>query len=474
MLMRILFRLFILGFVLVPVRAQFDSGSTGEDGAFNPTASTTLTCPEPNCVFNFTTVNVPANVTVSFRQNSFNTPVTIVVQGDVTIAGTVSVAGSIGFRGSEGGAGGLGGPGGFRGGYGGRFDAHRLSGSGLGPGGGAPGSSATLCQDGGGSFGTPGRWNTRPTYGMPTLLPLMGGSGGAGGSCVNCTAYSGPGGGGGGGGGALLLASSTTITVTGIITADGGGPGQSAGDGACWGRSGSGGGIRLIANALTGNGQVRAYGGGEGGDGRIRLESGAPIPTSLQIYPNDPRVRSDLIFTPLEPPSVIVPALPSLQITTLDGVSVPYPLLGQFGASDVTLSTTGPKPVGLAASGIPLGTAVQVTVKPEIGSASVITVTSTPLTGTVESSTATATVELSIVGSYYLEARATFSVAAGAQEAMKVDGEKVKQMRVETALGAGSKVIYVLDSGKQVAAEKASLASSAAKSTHGSRDRNTR
>ncbi len=69
--------LFIAGLMLTPIRAQFDSGSTGEDGPFNPATSTMRECPEPNCVFNFETVNIPAGVTVTFRTNSFNTPVTI-------------------------------------------------------------------------------------------------------------------------------------------------------------------------------------------------------------------------------------------------------------------------------------------------------------------------------------------------------------------------------------------------------------
>lgn len=67
-----------------PVAAQtFSSGSTGADGAFNPTVSTTLPLP-PDGVFNFTTVNIPAGVTVQFQRNATNTPVFLLATGDVS------------------------------------------------------------------------------------------------------------------------------------------------------------------------------------------------------------------------------------------------------------------------------------------------------------------------------------------------------------------------------------------------------
>ncbi len=73
----------------------FSSGSTGLDGPFAPTANTTLALP-PTGVFNFTTVTIPAGVTVAVTPNGANTPVTILATGDVTIAGTLSVSGATG------------------------------------------------------------------------------------------------------------------------------------------------------------------------------------------------------------------------------------------------------------------------------------------------------------------------------------------------------------------------------------------
>jgi hypothetical protein len=63
----------------------FDSGSTGVNGAFVPTVNTERQLP-PDGVFNFTNVNIPAGVTVTFAKNATNTPVTILASGDVTIA----------------------------------------------------------------------------------------------------------------------------------------------------------------------------------------------------------------------------------------------------------------------------------------------------------------------------------------------------------------------------------------------------
>ena len=45
--------------------ADFVSGSTGALGVFNPTANTVVTLPSDG-VLNYTTVNIPAGVTITF------------------------------------------------------------------------------------------------------------------------------------------------------------------------------------------------------------------------------------------------------------------------------------------------------------------------------------------------------------------------------------------------------------------------
>ncbi len=260
--------------VTAHAQSGFVSGSTGADGAFNPTQSQTLQLPESG-VFNFSTVNIPAGVTIRFGRNSRNTPVIILATGNMTIAGTLDVSGLNGGQPF----GGQGGPGGFNGGTGGPATrvsgTFSLGGNGDGPGGGSGSGSASsptlFGAGGGGGFanpGIPGSWNSEPTvngaggprYGLPTLLPLIGGSGGGG---EGGFSSSGAGAGGGGGGGALLLASSSVINFGDdpftVRIAANGGNGFSANVGA---GGGSGGAVRLMANTISGALRVNAGGGG--------------------------------------------------------------------------------------------------------------------------------------------------------------------------------------------------------------------
>ena len=93
-----------------------DSGSDGRDGAFNPTKDTVINMGDhPDGIYQYTSVNIPAGVTVSFIPNAGNKPVVWLVQSNVGIYGTVNVSG----QSASGAIGGAGGPGGFGGGSGG-------------------------------------------------------------------------------------------------------------------------------------------------------------------------------------------------------------------------------------------------------------------------------------------------------------------------------------------------------------------
>ena len=118
----------------------FDSGSTGADGPLNPTVDTVIALPDDG-VFNYTSINIPAGVTVRFERNTTNTPVRLLVADDAQIDGIIDISGqdspAIGPAGdgvpADDGLPGIGGPGGFHGGGGG----------GAGGGGGGGGGPAT-------------------------------------------------------------------------------------------------------------------------------------------------------------------------------------------------------------------------------------------------------------------------------------------------------------------------------------------
>ena len=77
---------------LVPLAAlaQVNSGSDGHDGAFNPTTNTVINMADhPDGIYHYTSVNIPAGVTVWFVPNANNTPVVWLVQGDCVISGGI-------------------------------------------------------------------------------------------------------------------------------------------------------------------------------------------------------------------------------------------------------------------------------------------------------------------------------------------------------------------------------------------------
>ncbi|MBZ0160619.1 hypothetical protein [Candidatus Methylomirabilis sp.] len=443
------------------IAQTFDSGSTGADGVFNPTCTPTpctVMVPLPlSGTFNFTTINIPTGVTVKFIRNATNTSVTMLASGTVTIAGTIDGSGGAGASVGNGTTiapnGGLSGPGGFDGGDGADGINSTTGGTGLGPGGGEGGRlcSPYYLSAGGGSFGSAGGGGSYaagcvsatsgPTYGTNSLVPLIGGSGGGGGSA----SFGVTGAGGGGGGGALLIASSGTITFTGTLLARGGngpGPGYAGG-------GGSGGAIRLVATSIGGNeGSINVSGGtggngGSGGAGRIRIESYTSTATI------------NLVGVPsIDQPGVLaLPNVPSLTITSVAGVTAPTSPTGSFTNPDIAipLGTTNPMTVALAASNIPLGTTVTVVEKPMNGAAS--STTSTPLTGTLEASMATATLTIPTNQSSVISASATFTLAAlPGVGPVFAQGEEVERVRVEAVMGGALQVAYITKSGREVPA----------------------
>lgn len=450
--------------VLPPAAGAFNSGSTGADGPFSPTGTGTITVPaRPSGVFNHTTITIPAGLTVKFARNATNTPIILLASGDVTIAGTIDVGGSQGGTAIAGTAlgpnGGAGGPGGFDGGNGGNGIVSGIGGSGLGPGGGAGSSSCAGSSSGGGGAGygapgsagfeivgcgTPGSGGS--AYGAVALLPLIGGSGGGGAGAF----FGATGAGGGGGGGALVVAASGTLTLTGSIVAKGGGAGRAGPSGTSYyAGGGSGGAVRLVATTIAGsNGSIDVTGGiidvgnssGVGGRGRIRIEAEAN--TGSIVYAGSVVPSIGLPTFPT------LPTGPMLAIASVGGLAAPPSPGSNYSVPDVVLppTTASPVPVVIAASNIPAGTTVTVTVVPRNGAGSSMSAT---LVGTTASSTATASVTIPIDQPFILSATASFILTASAGGPVYA-GEPVERVRVTAGFGGVTQVVYVTHTGREI------------------------
>jgi len=388
----------LLVFSNTVVRAQ-NTGSTGADGPldfanvapgttvlFDPSKFNPPLNPAGDNIFNFTTIHIPSGVTVRLSGRILHGPVFWLATGDVKIDEAIDLNGESGFGPTFNLASrqrAMPGAGGFAGGAGGKCNQdpntpQPLALSGDGPGGGAAG----LCQQNNNEFGNSGTFS-----GTSTLIPLVGGSGGGG--WTNTGVPSQPldsfqyGAGGGAGGGALLIASPTVITINGNIQASGGTT-QEAG-------AGSGGAIRLIAPTINGSGFLSARGGfscchsgnTEAPNGLIRLDTffdgfshnfnGGPFQTGSTMA----------VFPPtIHPPSILV--------TAVNGTAVTQPPTGGPVPPDVSINSTAPVTVNIQASFIPVGTVLTLFISSDNNTEQAVQ--TTPLQGTFESSTATATV----------------------------------------------------------------------------------
>ena len=299
-------------------------------------------------VFKYSSVVISNGAVLTFANNATHAPVVWLV-GSNSIVGNVTINGEVSLDGQAGSGDPVNlsqpGPGGFRGGGGPTYGG----GTGFGPGGG----------NGVGVYSG--------TYGNPQILPLIGGAGGGGGSGNN----------GGCGGGAILIAASGTITVNNYIHANGGSTSYA---------SGSGGGIRLVANQILGAGTIQALGGSYyavGGPGRIRLESAQPASNQLFLNPSLPPVLPDV-------PPIIFPAAnaPTVTIWSVAGLTPPadpQAPMTSSGNEDLTLVTTNNVVIQVRTTNFPTnGSTVNVYIKPRNAGQTVLTATA-PTSGDTNS-----------------------------------------------------------------------------------------
>ncbi|MEQ8819498.1 MAG: hypothetical protein RLY93_04590 [Sumerlaeia bacterium] len=393
---------------------SFDSGSDGSDGAlvlsggssgvpiiFDPATFDPPLDPDGDNIYHFTTITVEADSYIRLRSQELGSlPVVWLAQGDVVIDGTLDLSGE------ESNMGGLslngrGGAGGFDGGRGGTGSTQGRPGAGPGGGGVAPpaGEDDFVVTSGSAGHvfslrGENGEGLGGLSYGNRYLIPLLGGSGGGG-----SPRYTSPDPGvtinGAGGGGALLIASSTRINLN-----EGGGRILATGGDGFWVQdtspfvefsetgsgAGSGGSVRLIAPTLRAHGSINVNGGttynATASRGRVSLEA---FDFDMDNLPYE--------HAQLRRPTEVFPQIPvSVRVTSIDGVPVPANPAAGIVVPDVTVNNPGPMTVGFEARFVPPGTTVTLRFASEDNAP--LEVASTPLEGTMELSTATATVTL--------------------------------------------------------------------------------
>jgi hypothetical protein len=419
--------------VCAGAQAQVNSGSNGSDGVFNPTMSTVINMADhPDGIYQYTYVNIPSGVTVTFIPNANNSPVTWLVQGNCVISGQICLDGHSGSSPSYGGQGGAGGPGGWAGGHAG--SSIDDGGNGLGPGG---GQGATTNGSPWGQSGGYGTASGGSAYGSIFLLPLLGGSGGGGGGPNNA-------GGGGGGGGAICIAVSGTLNFSGSITSQGG-PGSGIGG------SGSGGAIRLVASTIIGTGGLTCYG---GGGGRVRIDA---------VVNNFMGGDYGAVLTQGYQP-IILPTgqQPKLSIISVAGLPTPINPTGNTATPDVAIAgqVANPMPVVVQCSNLVLNTTITLHISPQ--TAPDIYATAVNSSGTQASSTATFNVNMPHGGGL-MYAQCVVGITNGsyssnasgskyqslAQTGWSATGERFVAMELTAELGKAQKVVYITESGKR-------------------------
>jgi hypothetical protein len=333
-------------------------------------------------IYNFKTILIASGSTLRLSGAVFPNPLYFLAQGTVIVYGTIDVSGQAGYVPTAStqrtgpttpGAGG----------YGGGSASYGANAAlpGMGPNGGTANVNGCFPRPMGGAGGV-----TVTSF----AVPLVGGSGGGGtpGSAAGVTGAN-----GGAGGGGLLIASSVSIAVYGTITAAGGAGGYSSPNGS---GGGAGGTIRLVAPTITGGGTLNAAGGAAGFITGPCTNAGANGVVRIEAFQNSYNGQTAGMVYTASPVGLFLPSLatlPSISVTSINGIAVPASPTGSFTVPDVLLNSTSPLTVTIHASNIPLGTVPTIYFYTENYPDQTIAA-SAGLAGTLGSSTATATVTL--------------------------------------------------------------------------------
>ncbi len=181
-----------------------------------------------------------------------------------------------------------------------------------------------------------------------------------------------------------------------------------------YGGPGSGGVIRILANTIAGSGQMNARSGTNLLGSRVSTSYGA---IRLEALTNTfPVSDTDPLAVRLPGPgpvfNVFNPTSRHHVGRRPNGAGKPA---GLFGGVDIVLPVPGSTPVVLATSGVPVGTTVNVTMKPKVGciNGDCVTTPTATLTSTLRNCSNGNCIENVTfnlpAGSSFIEARATFS-----------------------------------------------------------------
>jgi hypothetical protein len=330
--------------------AAFDCGSDGSDGALAFSAGTSATLnfdpatvisgrvldADGDGVYNFTSISIPANVTLRFPADKSGwSPIYFLSQGDVIIEGKLNFSGAKGHDASTT-----------------VIGDFSIPGSG-----GSPGSIGRVS-----ALDFDGVYAPDVPNNNYFLYPFYGGDGGSYNSSYDFTS------GAGAGGGALLLASNTKITVNGSLLFNGGDAGAKlalppAGKTSHQSYAGDGGAARLIAPVFNGSGLLSAAAGastyGSGTKGCFRVESGTYGFTGTVVCN---WMRSVALI-----PSAVYGLPTSAQskpakarLVRIGGIDVPAKPTGLFTIPDVIMNSNTDVLFEIEASNIPVGTTFRI------------------------------------------------------------------------------------------------------------------
>ncbi|MFO0629302.1 MAG: fibrinogen-like YCDxxxxGGGW domain-containing protein [Polyangiales bacterium] len=233
--------------------------STGAEGAFNPSTNTVLT---PG-VHNFTTINIPAGVTVTTNGTGI---LDLRATGAVTIAGIVDVSGSRGGDGNNTGC--------YYGGGGGGATGNPN----------APGAAGSTACAASGTGGSGAAGGTAGAYSGSACGAAVAGNTGGGAGAPMCGSGAGGGGfAGGGGGGGYAYGNGGAGASSGGASGGGGGAGTSPGGA---GLGGIASGSYAGGNGVSASpGCIGAYSGGGGGGGSIGSVAAADLAVATTFQP---------------------------------------------------------------------------------------------------------------------------------------------------------------------------------------------